>query len=462
MNQPQSVQIQEKGGVGKQPDHALSQRAAWLAMMVGTFLLAWLAVGILRLPGNVALIWFADAWALAIYLSRPAREMPALMAVQALGNVLWNAFYGDPPGLIAGFALANVAEASVAAVLWRRYFTVRLVSEQPLQFVKSLLVAGVLPSVLGATLGSSLLEVFGLAPFSVVWPGWFLGDLYGYVALAMLTQMALYHRTAYVVRMPRLHHYFLMLATLAGAGWLLLNFEYPYVLVITFFMLLMVTSPPALGALGIVLLAFLFDLHLAWQWQEDFQSGTTGHLVQDLLPPLAALIILSTALSFSRASRLNRLELEKSLEERDEALHTAADLLTVRDGLLHGAKIGLVLVAKRTVVWSNQEYADIYGYALNDMAGKTAAQLFASVEEAERVGKLVYPLVSQGQAAEVVAQIRHKSGATRTVLIRGYRPEPAVDRTYFAVLDISEREAQTLQLKQALLDAQAASEAKSN
>ncbi|NBQ37980.1 MAG: PAS domain-containing sensor histidine kinase, partial [Synechococcus sp.] len=50
--------------------------------------------------------------------------------------------------------------------------------------------------------------------------------------------------------------------------------------------------------------------------------------------------------------------------------------------------------------------------------------------------------MSQGLAAEAVGQIRHKDGTARTVLIRAFRPDPKEDRTFIAVLDMTEREAQ--------------------
>jgi hypothetical protein len=58
LNPPQSNQASTQtliqASAGKLPDHALSQRSAWLAMLLGTLLLAWLAAGLLRWPGNVA------------------------------------------------------------------------------------------------------------------------------------------------------------------------------------------------------------------------------------------------------------------------------------------------------------------------------------------------------------------------------------------------------------------------
>jgi len=446
VNPPQSTQASNQtptqNSTGHLPEQALSQRVAWLAMLLGTFLLAWLAAGLLYRPGNIALIWFANAWAMAIYLSRPTRDWRTLVALQALANLLWNWWHGDPATLLVGFALGNMLASVLAAALWRRFFTARQVLEQPLRLVQSLLLCGAAPALLGASLGAGLLGVLGTAPFGAVWPGWFLGDLFGYLTLAPATYFFLYHRTVQPLLLPRGWHALVLLAFLLGLYLVVEGFGQPYAMSLVLFAGLLVSTPPWLSALALVGMGLVLDVHLVQEWQEAFAQGQQPHPVQALLPELSIMLVACVALAYVKANQLNQGKLQQSLDERDEALSMARELLQTRDGLLHSAKIGLAQLASRTVRWCNQEYAEIHGYAIGEILGMTALQLFISEAEAKRVGELVYPLVSQGLAAEAVGQIRHKDGTARTVLIRAFRPDPKEDRTFIAVLDMTEREAQ--------------------
>ncbi|MFZ9640524.1 MAG: PAS domain S-box protein, partial [Hylemonella sp.] len=445
MNPPQSNQASTQtliqASAGKLPDHALSQRSAWLAMLLGTLLLAWLAAGLLRWPGNVAQVWFANAWAVAIYLSRPASDRAPLMALQALANLLWNWLHGDPTVLIIGFALSNVVEAVLTATLWRHFFNARQLSEQPLQFFKSLLLCGLLPALVGASLGAGLLGATGTAPFALVWPGWFLGDLFGYLSLVSAMNLFLYHRTVQALPLPRPWHYALLAAVLLAIHGVMTNFEQPYVLAMALFSLMLLTTPLLMAA-AIACLAVLTDLHLAVHWLKDFDLGQFGNPVQDMLPGLTMLFGLSLALSYVRSNQFHEKELAATIQDLEETAQTAADLLKTRDGLLLSAQIGFAFVSNRTVRWCNLEFAELLGYSLSEMAGKTASDVFASPEEAERVGALIYPKVQEGATGEALARMRRKNGSECVVLVRGFRPNPQRDLTCFAVLDMTEREAQ--------------------
>ena len=91
---------------------------------------------------------------------------------------------------------------------------------------------------------------------------------------------------------------------------------------------------------------------------------------------------------------------EKELKEREETLR----------GILSAAPIGINLFQDRIFKWSNRGMAEITGYSVEELVGKTPRFLFESDEEYERVGSILYRPLRDQEVIEVETKYRIKNG----------------------------------------------------
>lgn len=99
---------------------------------------------------------------------------------------------------------------------------------------------------------------------------------------------------------------------------------------------------------------------------------------------------------------------EQALKEREETL----------DGILSSAPIGINLMQNRIFRWTNRGMAEITGYPVEEIVGKSPRFLFESDGEYERVGGLLYSLPREKEVIEVETKYIIKSGDIRDIYIR--------------------------------------------
>jgi signal transduction histidine kinase len=154
---------------------------------------AGLSVLISRQNGSIASIWFANALAMGVLMHRAPRQWPASLAALAAGVVAVNLAWGDSLLSALAFLPANLGEVAFAAWLLRRGGLHRTGLRSPVLLLRLLLLGGLLPQLLGATLGASTIALLGPVPFSAVWLAWFEGSVIGSVSVLPLVVCAMRH-----------------------------------------------------------------------------------------------------------------------------------------------------------------------------------------------------------------------------------------------------------------------------
>lgn len=148
--------------------------------------LALAAIHLSRQPGSIAVIWFANALGIAfLATATTGARWPLALATMA-GNLIANLGYGDPVGLSLQFAVANTAEVMAGAWLLGRGAAARRLVESPRRFLTVLALGGLVPQLLGATLGAAVLQFGGFGRFEEVWIDWYVGSALGAIVVLPL------------------------------------------------------------------------------------------------------------------------------------------------------------------------------------------------------------------------------------------------------------------------------------
>jgi PAS domain S-box-containing protein len=170
---------QGKIAAGRAPPHLLLE-ALVLALLV--FATGLLATQLSRLPGSVAMIWFANAIGMAFLAVAPKSRWPVLLLSAAAGNLAANLAADDSLTLSLAFLPANLCEILIGAELLRRADAVSQIEDRPVPLLRMLAAGVLLPPVAGALIGGGMLHVNGFAEFNNVWFDWYVGDVIGAAA----------------------------------------------------------------------------------------------------------------------------------------------------------------------------------------------------------------------------------------------------------------------------------------
>jgi signal transduction histidine kinase len=180
-------------------------------------LLALLSIYLSRQPGSIATIWYANAVAVAFLLHAPsARVTAGLWLAVALACLVANLAWDRDTLLAWLLVLPNLLEIAVATWLLRRAGLARANLRSPWALVRLLFLGGLVPQVLGATVGAWLLHSQrGYQP-DHTWLVWFEGSALGSLSLLGLACLCL-QLTASQLRAALLDWRFLALLPLSLA-----------------------------------------------------------------------------------------------------------------------------------------------------------------------------------------------------------------------------------------------------
>ncbi|OPY04781.1 MAG: putative diguanylate cyclase YdaM [Syntrophaceae bacterium PtaB.Bin038] len=122
----------------------------------------------------------------------------------------------------------------------------------------------------------------------------------------------------------------------------------------------------------------------------------------------------------------------------EEALKQSEALLK---SILQAAPIGIGLVYNRVLGWTNDQLARMLGYAVEELAEKSARILYDSDEEFERVGLEKYVEVLKGGTGVIETRWRRKDGTMLDILLssRAIDPRDLTAGVVFTALDITDR-----------------------
>jgi diguanylate cyclase (GGDEF)-like protein/PAS domain S-box-containing protein len=158
------------------------------AVSIVSALAAWAGIELTREAGSVAAVWFTNGILLAILLTRPTRQWPALLAAGLAGDVVVGHVVGDSLAQTAVLETSNGVEILLAASLlhYRRGRAPDLTL--PGGLIEFTLIGVVLAPALSGLMAARLLSPMWEVPFLPLLTRWYLGDALG---IAVMTPLAL-------------------------------------------------------------------------------------------------------------------------------------------------------------------------------------------------------------------------------------------------------------------------------
>jgi PAS domain S-box-containing protein len=156
---------------------------------LGYFLCAWLGRAISPAGGTAVSYWLPGGLFVAVLLTNPTRDWPWLMAASLPANIVFD-FIHDPKLnwlLIAGFCAGNIAQAGVGAWLVRKFIVHKPRLSSLKEFFGLLILAGMVGTAFGATIGATMLVRLGFADsFQRTWEIFWGGNLMAVLVLSPL------------------------------------------------------------------------------------------------------------------------------------------------------------------------------------------------------------------------------------------------------------------------------------
>ncbi len=103
--------------------------------------------------------------------------------------------------------------------------------------------------------------------------------------------------------------------------------------------------------------------------------------------------------------------LYEDITERKRADGEIRRLLEEQSLILDNATVGILFVRQRTLQRCNPRFEQMFGYEAGELLGQSTVALFASVEEYEAAGALMYAHLATGDTFVAERQLRRKDGS---------------------------------------------------
>ncbi|MFC6634902.1 EAL domain-containing protein [Microbulbifer taiwanensis] len=175
------------------PDYRQEGRESRLRLWVSALLLAVLSTvfvvickQLLSFNGGSAVIWLADAVAIAFLYRHRLRDWPVLIGTFFAVNVLAGLSMGFEGGVAAIYTLAGLAEVLLAAWLLQRYFPAGGYFDSLERWAGFTLITALLPPLTSASIGTAIAVVRTGLEYSAIFPAWYLADAAGILVLLPL------------------------------------------------------------------------------------------------------------------------------------------------------------------------------------------------------------------------------------------------------------------------------------
>ncbi|WP_271409337.1 PAS domain S-box protein [Pseudomonas sp. Q1-7] len=388
-----------------------------LLVFAGYLLLALGAVWLSRQPGSVATLWYANAFTVALLWDQPLRRWAPLLAAAMLADLLANLLFGDSLLLAASFLPPNLLEILMAGALLRVSGAPLRMNESPGAFLQFIAFGAMLPPLLGASLGASILAWHGLESFERGWMLWVEGAMLGAVSALPLAVWLRQHSWWEILGERRRRELLLYIGvTLLGTPIVLLLLPFPFVYLSLPLIIAAVRLTFAGTALLVALVSVSGGLIIAFGLLEtpDVDKGWRELLIY--LPLLLALLPPLLLASAVEQLRKRRRELTAS-ETR------------FRDAMDHSA-IGMALVGLDGR-WQRVNHAlcEMLGYAEDELVRLSFQDLTHPDDLAGDLELVREVLAGRRRSYRLEKRYLHKNGRDiwgllAVSLVRDHKGEP--------------------------------------
>jgi PAS domain S-box-containing protein len=292
------------------------------------FLLAVAALYMSPQSGNIATLWFANAFGIAYVVCNSKSLSTGLLLGAALATLFSHLALGDTMNLSLAFVPANVAEIWLAVFLIRHAGCDMKFDQGPENFVRLLVLAICIPALVGASLGTSALWLYGMQPYSRIWSSWYAGTTIGSIALLPIAILAMRMEWSELLRRIDLRKTILWAAISTATGVFALgNLPHPFIYIMTPLTVSAVLLSFESVAVLVCLSAIVTGGAIAAGHFAPLAAGDVS-VWQTYIPFLLTMVpplLMASGMNQSRVREAVRLQVE------DELKRSAQDLRTIID-----------------------------------------------------------------------------------------------------------------------------------
>ena len=348
-----------------------------VALLVGSFCLAFFCKTVIALGEGIAAIWLPDALAIALLFRYPRKYWVVLLAASFAGAALAAINGGIPVTVSLLYSLAGSVEVLVAAALLRKFCAEAQFFHSMHAWLRFLFFGALAPTLIGAGLGASIAEFSGRAPFMPVFLFWYLSDVAGicmFFPLLQVLDRTSFARLCSPMAGPRL---LAVSATTFIVIWLIL-YAFPYPFVFIALPLIWAASRLELSQALLVIFASILEvLYLLTGGSALVSLGDGARLSTplDLLPVFAAFIpayvmAISSTIEHRRSQRI--IEMESSFR-----------------AAMENSRIGMLLVSlDNRIIQSNVSFRHFIGFSEVELRGLDIREVIFSSDLLSVTGEL--------------------------------------------------------------------------
>lgn len=116
--------------------------------------------------------------------------------------------------------------------------------------------------------------------------------------------------------------------------------------------------------------------------------------------------------------------------------------------ILNSRIVGIAKLIKKRIFWCNREFSSLLGFSPTELEGQPAYLFFQNEMECESFWLNANDVMSQGKVFRSQVQLKHKAGSLEWYEISGERPQPNIDESIWALVNISEHKRQEQKIQQ--------------
>nr|WP_319395011.1 PAS domain S-box protein [uncultured Desulfobacter sp.] len=153
----------------------------------------------------------------------------------------------------------------------------------------------------------------------------------------------------------------------------------------------------------------------------------------------------------------------RDITPRKRAENQLKQALMEQSAILENANVGIIQVKDRKILKCNKKMAEIFGYQVEEMVGKSTLMFYSSQEHYENVGRKILPVIFGGKTYTSERELPRKDGAHIWIKVSGTAIDVNAPKSgsIWVFEDISEAKARELELKAAKAEAEQANTLKS-
>ncbi|MBC3917677.1 response regulator [Undibacterium sp. CY18W] len=290
------------------------------------FVLAVAGMLLSRSADNVAILWYANAVAVAYLCDQPLRRNVPLLLFFAAANFAANMLLGNGLLLSGLFTVANIIEILLVTYTLRSADLVKDFDIAGSKLTKLILLGFFLPCACSATIGAAMASWAGLGNFSHIFPTWYVGATLGMALIFPMMRMAMRHTESTSIQWLRVIRYALPTVAMVFVALTFLPFPFVYVLVALTFGIQKLSYEESHLLIVLAITSLGLMISLGHFMSPDIESNWQIFLMY--LPVLITTIppmLLSASLNEGRIKEAERLQFAVELSNSQAALQTVID-----------------------------------------------------------------------------------------------------------------------------------------